>query len=205
MVVFAAACAPEVQRATVSAPVATNDAKPIVTASSKRYAFRSPHARVHVVANDMLNGDDHMDFEAVRGTMRMDPATGRGRLHVEVEMSRFKANHGAVYEVASEMIEAWEHPRAEIDAALEPIEGQPDKRLVTGNLRLHGIERGIRFVADVTTWEGGGVRLRASFDLARSAFAMHARPDSGERLVRDDFTVTFDFRAGPERVTVETD
>ena len=203
--VMEAGCAPEVQRATVSAPLAPREVKPEVPPDARRYAFRSPRARVHVVANDLWNGDDHMDFEAVRGTMQMDPASGRGRLHVEVEMSRFKANHSAVYAVGSEMIEAWEHPRAEIDAALEPVESEPEKRLVVGNVRLHGVERSIRFVADVTTWDGGGLRLHATFDMSRSAFAMHARPESGERLVRDDFTVTFDFRAGPERVTVEAD
>jgi hypothetical protein len=73
---------------------------------------------------------------------------------------------------------------------------------VTGNIRLRGIERGIRFRAEVTPTPDG-VRLHAAFNMSRSAFGIRAGPGEGDALIRDDFTVTLDFRATPERVTVE--
>jgi hypothetical protein len=198
-----AACAPDVQRAslTPASPEVRAEAAAIAEAHPRRLAFRSPAARVHVFASDLVNGDHHLEFEQVRGSWLVAPG-GRGHLHVDVAMQHFHAESGFITGFASDMLETASHPHTVIDATVEPIDGEPTQRLVVGNIVLHGVERGIRFRAEVTP-SGDGLRLHATFDMARSAFGIHARPEDGEGIIRDDFTVTFDFRATPEHVTVE--
>src|SRR5262249_2315110 len=104
-----------------------------------------------------------------------------------------------------------QYPKTIINAKVDPIEGESrDKLLVTGNVLLRGIERGIQFRADVTDDNDvrgvrgvRGVRFHAVFDMSRSAFNIHAGPGEGDALIRDDFTVTFDFHATPEQVRAE--
>jgi polyisoprenoid-binding protein YceI len=205
-------CGPSVQTATLRAPMAADtELAPfdqVVAASpptSRRLAFRSPHARVHVLCNDLINGDHHLEFKSVRGRVLLDEKSGFGRIHVDVEMDHFKAESEFITSFARRMLEPHDHPHAILDAKIEPISDEPTKRLITGNMTLHGVERGITFKADFTDRgdQKEGLRLFAVFDMSRSAFNIHATAEDGEGIIRDDFTVTFDFRASKERATVE--
>jgi len=202
------ACAPEVQRAALTPvfPDVKTDAADFARVAShpRKLVFKSPSAHVKVFANDLLNGDHHLEYHKVRGTLVVDEATGRGHLHVDVTMPAFEAENGFITSFAGRMLEVYKFRHAIVDAKVEPIDGEPKKRLVTGNITLHGIERGIQFRADVTP-QGEGLHLRATFDMSRGAFDIHATAEEGEALIRDDFTVTFDFRCTRERVTVEED
>jgi polyisoprenoid-binding protein YceI len=197
-------CAPAVQRADVTPALVDvkAHAAELAAARPRKLVFRSPKARVKVFANDLLNGDHHLTFGSVRGNLLVDKASGRGLLHVDVSMRVVRAENDFITDFASRMLEVRAFPHALFDATLEPIDGEPNRRLVTGNMRLHGIERRIQFRADVAD-EGDATHFRAVFDMSRSAFGIHARAEEGEGIIRDDFTVTFDFRATPERVVVE--
>jgi len=117
-------------------------------------------------------------------------------------MPAFHAENDFITDFAARMLEVARYPHAVLDAKLEPFDGDPKRCRVTGNMLLHGVLRGIHFVADVVE-SGDGIRLRAVFDMSRTAFGIHASADEGEGIIRDDFTVTFDFRATPEHVEVE--
>jgi hypothetical protein len=199
-----AGCAPAVQRGVLTPVFADvkKEASEPARAPEQKLVFRSPAARVHVFSNDLLNGDHHLNFSRVRGTYRIDRASGRARLHVEVRMRAFQAESGWITSFAGRMLDVAGHPVTVIDARVEPIEGEPNRRLVTGNVRLRGIERGIQFRADVTP-TADGIELHAAFDMSRSAFGVRAGPGEGDALIRDDFTVTLHFRATPERVRIE--
>src|SRR5687767_3464741 len=91
-------CAPEVQRAALvpafpevkaGSSLASDSAS--ATVQTKKLVFRSPHARVHVFSSDALNGDHHLHFSPVRGTYRVDPSSGRARLHMEIGMRGIRA------------------------------------------------------------------------------------------------------------------
>jgi polyisoprenoid-binding protein YceI len=207
-------CAPTIQRAALTdtfphvkmeprSQVGEREAPP------RKLAFRSPHARVHVFSNDLLNGDHHLHFSPIRGSYVIDRASNRGNLHVEIGMTDLRAESGWITSFAGRMLAVDSHPRTIIDANVDPVPGDSKKREVTGNIRLRGVERGIRFRADVDEVQDGsggvpgGVRFHASFDMSRSAFGIRAGPGEGDALIRDDFTVTIDFLATPERVKVE--
>jgi polyisoprenoid-binding protein YceI len=203
--ILLASCAPEVQRAAlvpaypeVSAPNAAT-----ANAQTKKLVFRSPHARVHVYSNDALNGDHHLHFAPVRGTYRVDPASGRARLHIEIGMRGIRAEEYWIASFAGRMLAVDEFPKTVMNANVEPVENEPEKRDVKGNITLRGIERGIHFRATVRD-EPEGIRFRAVFDMSRSAFGIRAKPEEGDSLIRDDFTVTLEFHATPEHVRVET-
>jgi polyisoprenoid-binding protein YceI len=199
-------CAPEVQRAALVPAypeVKAEASSPLAsTESTKKLVFRSPHARVHVFSSDALNGDHHLLFAPVRGSYRIDPS-GRAKLHMEVGMRGIRAEEGWIASFASRMLAVHEHPKTVMDLNVEPIENEPDQRDVKGNITLRGVERGIHFRATVRD-EPDGVRFRAVFDMSRSAFGIRAKPEEGDSLIRDDFTVTLEFHATAEHVRVET-
>ena len=196
---FLVDCTPAIQSAAVTPALADLHDVKVDTTIMQRFAFRSPKARVLVVSNDMVNGDHHLRFTKVRGSIAIDPKARRGHLHVDVAMDALVAESDFITDFASYVLEPARFPHAILDAKLEPIDGDPSALLVTGNMNLHGFERGIVFRAQLSDDH----RFRAVFDMSRHAFGIEARPEEGDGLVRDDFTVTFDFRANPERVTAE--
>jgi polyisoprenoid-binding protein YceI len=201
-------CGPSVQTATIHAPMAKgtelasfDQAVQTSSPTSRRLAFRSPHARVHVLTNDLINGDHHLEFRSVRGRLLLDEK-GSGHIHVDVDMSNFRAESEFITSFARRMLQPYDFPHATLDAKVETTD-DPTKRLITGNMNLHGVEKGITFKADFTDRPQEGIRMFAVFDMARSAFNIHATKEDGEGIIRDDFTVTFDFRANRESARVE--
>lgn len=205
-----AGCA-DVQRVRIEEPhaeVTIAAADPAFARSHARsLAFKSPAARVHVFTSDLLNGDHHLYFKPVRGTYRIDPLTKRARLHMEIGMKDLTAEKAWIADFAGTMLAVHSHPVTIIDANVDPIPGEEgsSRRLVTGNVHLRGVERGLRFYATVTPEAPGpdSVHFYAVFDMSRSAFGIRARFEDGDALVRDDFTVTFDIHATPEKVEAE--
>ena len=180
-------CAPAIQRADLGPALVDvkGHAAEIAAARPTKLVFRSPKARVHVFANDLINGDHHLTFGSARGTLFVDRASGRGLLHLDVAMEVVRAENAFITDFASRMLEVHAFPHAILDATFEPIEGEPNRKLVTGNLLLHGVERRIRFRADLEP-QGSGMNFRAVFDMSRSAFGIHARAEEGEGIIRDD-------------------
>jgi polyisoprenoid-binding protein YceI len=73
------------------------------------------------------------------------------------------------------------------------IEAAESGFVVTGNLDLHGIEKSIRFPAEIEIAEGG-VTVAASFAIKRFDFAIEY-PGRKDDLIRDEVALTLDLRS----------
>jgi polyisoprenoid-binding protein YceI len=93
--------------------------------------------------------------------------------------------------VKTRLLEVAVYPEATFDGTVRRHGG--DASTVEGTLRLHGVEREIRFEATLHE-EAGEVRLLAVFDLARRPFQIGLQGVL-DGLVPDDIRVTLDVRA----------
>jgi polyisoprenoid-binding protein YceI len=98
-----------------------------------------------------------------------------------------------------ELLEVGAHPRSTIIATIEPTD-EPQTYKLTGNVTLHGVERGIQFNATLVR-RGDAIDIHAVFKMSRAQFAMKAR--ESDWIIQDDLRITIDFHAGPEQVTIE--
>jgi polyisoprenoid-binding protein YceI len=99
-----------------------------------------------------------------------------------------------------ELLDVDTFPRATIVAQVEPLPDEPGTLWMTGNVVLHGVERGIQFRATFAR-QGELVHIHAVFKMSRTAFAMRAR--ESDWIIQDDLRITLDLHAGPEKITVE--
>jgi polyisoprenoid-binding protein YceI len=190
----AGACGPGVQKATLS-PAA---AAPAVDggdawAHGARIVVEPPASRIVVAARDVARGSHPLHFDKFRGTLALD-REGGGSLRLEIETPTLRGESAFAENLAQSMLEVARFPQVTLVARLEPGDA-PDARKVTGNVNVHGVERGIAFRAKVKR-EGDAWRLHAVFDMSRSAFGIHA-DGAWDPLIRDDFRVTFDLRGAP--------
>jgi polyisoprenoid-binding protein YceI len=154
-----------------------------------------------VHASDLLNGDHSITFSRFRGVAELD-TSGHGRFRLDVDMTTLRAENDFITDFAKyELLDVGTYPRAQIHAQVEPIANEPDTFLLTGNVVLHGVERGIRFRATFVR-RGEHIDIHAVFKMSRAEFAMHAR--EADWIIQDDLRITLDLYAGPEQVTIES-
>ncbi len=189
----ALACGPGVQRAALSPALAEGKVADAEPAREARLVL-APESRVVVAAKDVARGTHPLRFDKIRGKLRVGPA-GAGHLRFELDMATLRGENGFAESLAQSMLEVNRFPHATLVARIEPAEA-PDTRLVTGNVVVHGVERGISFKAKMKQ-DGEAWRLHAVFELSRSAFGIKA-DGAWDPLIRDDFRVTFDFRGMPD-------
>lgn len=67
---------------------------------------------------------------------------------------------------------------------------------VSGNFKLHGVEKNISFPATVTQ-DGDTVKIAATFDIKRKDFGI-VYPGKAEDLIRDEVVIKLDLIAKPE-------
>lgn len=67
---------------------------------------------------------------------------------------------------------------------------------VSGNFKLHGVEKNISFPATVSQ-DGGTVKIAATFDIKRKDFGI-VYPGKAEDLIRDEVVIRLDLVAMPE-------
>jgi polyisoprenoid-binding protein YceI len=67
---------------------------------------------------------------------------------------------------------------------------------VSGNFKLHGVEKNISFPATVTQ-DGETVKIAATFDIKRKDFGI-VYPGKAEDLIRDEVVIRLDLIAKPE-------
>lgn len=67
---------------------------------------------------------------------------------------------------------------------------------VSGNFKLHGVEKNISFPATVTQ-DGETVKIAATFDIKRKDFGI-VYPGKAEDLIRDEVVIRLDLVAKPE-------
>lgn len=189
-----------VQRATLSPvviPIATLDAP--VSPDARKLVYRAPASRVHVHASDMLNGDHSITFSAFRGSAELD-ATGHGRFRLNVDMRTLKAESDFITGFAHDLLDVYTYPRATIAGRVEPVPDEPNEFTMTGNVELHGVQRGIQFRGTFTR-TGENVHIHAVFKMSRKEFGIRAT--ESDWIIQDDLRITLDLRAGPEKVTIE--
>jgi polyisoprenoid-binding protein YceI len=197
-----------VQRATLTAPVVVAPAETVnpetmsaASSSATRYVIRPQGSSVEVFAVDIVTGNHTLVFHDFRGSLVVEDPGATGRLTLDVDLRTVTSTSELVTEIIrDELLEVYNHPRARLVAALQPGR-EPDERVVQGNMLLHGVERGIRFVGTLRR-EGEGYRFTTAFDMSRSGFGIRRDPDL-DWMINDDFRVQFDLLAKPEKTTVE--
>ena len=190
----ASACGGGVQRATLSPSVP--DAQLVRGPALARIVVEPPSSLIVVAARDVARGSHPLSFERFRGTLDVDGA-GRGTLRVEIDTEALRASSPFAESLAHSMLEVARFPQATLVARVDRGDSaDADARLVTGNVTVHGVERGIVFRARVRH-EGDAWRLSAGFDRSRRAFGIKA-DGAWDPLIRDDFRVTLDLRGAPE-------
>jgi len=188
-----------VQRATLTTPLPVTTIEVAPPPDATKVVYRAPRSRLHVHASDLLNGDHSIVFRKFRGSAEIDPR-GRGVFHLDVDMRTLEAENDFITDFAKyELLEVDIHPRATIVATIAPTD-EPQIYKLTGNVTLHGVERGIAFDATLVR-RGDAIDLHAVFKMSRAEFAMRAR--RADWIIQDDLRITLDLHAGPEQVTIE--
>jgi polyisoprenoid-binding protein YceI len=128
-------------------------------------------------------------------------AAGNGRFRLDVDMTTLEAESDFITSFAKyDLLEVGSFPHASIVARVEPVPDEPGALSFTGNVELHGVERGIVFRGTLTR-TGERVHIHAVFKMSRAQFGIRAR--EYDWIIQDDLRITLDLRAGPEKVTVQ--
>jgi polyisoprenoid-binding protein YceI len=164
-----AGCAPHLQRAVVSAPVpavlgpTATPAAPtarawVVTPSEARFELRAHNALV----------DQVFTFRSFRA--RATPTEdGSFAFHAEVDTSSLQGGGiGMASFVKNRLLEVSTYPEATFDGTVQRASA-PGACGVQGTLRLHGVERALRFDGTLEQ-EAETLHLHAVFDLPRKPF-----------------------------------
>lgn len=196
-----------VQRATLTTPIVlaptetVNAASIRASSSARRYVIRPQGSSVEVFAVDIVTGNHTLVFHVFRGSLVVEDPAATGRLTLDVDLRTLTSSSDLVAGIIKdELLEVHDHPRARLVAAFQPGR-EPDELTVQGNMLLHGVERGIRFIGTLRR-EGEGYRFSTVFDMSRSGFGIRRDPDL-DWMINDDFRVQFDLLAKPEKATVE--
>lgn len=87
------------------------------------------------------------------------------------------------------------YPDATFDVT-EVKENSPGNFTVSGNFKLHGVEKNITFPATVSQ-NGDAVNIGAKFDINRKDFAINY-PGKVDDLIRDEVVIELDLEAKPQ-------
>jgi polyisoprenoid-binding protein YceI len=203
----AVGCASSVQRAVVSAPApviaaresnddrtlgvdtdhggARKEEEWVVAPERTRFLIRARNALV----------DQTFTFRSFRATA-VETSDRAFSFHAEIDAASLEGGAaGLASFVKGHLLEVDSYPDATFDGTVHRT-GDTDACDVSGTLRLHGVERALRFLATMHE-EATDLRLLAVFDLARKPFnvGLHGVLDG---LIPDDIRVTLDVRAHRE-------
>ncbi len=177
-----------VERAVLSPPVVVEAPK-----QAKHFTVRREGSTIEVVAGDVITGDHVLTFDRFDGVLLAGEGAADGTLQLVVDLRSMKSDAKDVEEVIkNDLLEVEKFPDAALDAAIR--RGDGEERTIAGNLRLHGVSKGIRFTATIHP-EEDGYRIGAEFKVERQAFGIHA--PKFDSLVYDDLRLRLDLLARP--------
>lgn len=189
-------CAPAADRATLLArdPSAAARRADADATASRALPIATDQSRFDVVGIDVMGGSHPARFERWEGSFTRT-ASG-GTLRVQLDMASARASNETVTGLLRrDLLHVEQYPTATIDVTLRPSGRGPTSFVAEGRVRLHGVERGLRFPATLTG-HGEGYRLRTRFRFSRVAFGIVAKT-SWDALLKDDVLVVVDAVTAP--------
>jgi len=176
--------------ASVAAPVAVEP--PAAAAAGTVHAI-DPSSKIDFVGSKVTGSHDggFTEFEGEIVLVDRDPQ--KSRVSVAIDTTSLWADHPKLTEhlKSADFFDVASYPRAEFDST--SIVAGEGGFTITGNLRLHGVERSISFPAGIEVTEEG-VRTTAEFSIQRFDFGIVYKGKADD-LIRDEVLIRLDLRA----------
>lgn len=181
---------------TADASVKDAVAKTTDTAAGTRYVF-TPESKIEFTGSKVTGKHDG-GFKTFTGHFTIKDNAPVGNDHkVVIDMSSTWSDSDKLTEhlKAPDFFDVEKFPETTFDVT-EVKKDSDTAYTVSGNFKLHGVEKNISFPATVTQ-DGETVKIAATFDIKRKDFGI-VYPGKAEDLIRDEVVIRLDLVAKPE-------
>ena len=181
---------------TVDASVKEAVAKTTDTAAGTKYIF-TPESKIEFTGSK-ISGEHKGGFKSFTGHFTIKDNAPVGNDHkVVIDMNSTWSDDEKLTEhlKAPDFFDVEKFPETTFDVT-ELKKDSDTAYTVSGNFKLHGVEKNISFPATVTQ-DGETVKIAATFDIKRKDFGI-VYPGRAEDLIRDEVVIRLDLVAKPE-------
>jgi polyisoprenoid-binding protein YceI len=181
---------------TADANVKDAVAKTTDTASGTKYVF-TPESKIEFTGSKVTGKHDG-GFKTFTGHFTVKDGAPVGNDHkVVIDMNSTWSDSEKLTEhlKAPDFFDVEKFPQTTFDVT-ELKKESDSAYLVSGNFKLHGVEKNISFPATVSQ-DGETVKIAATFDIKRKDFGI-VYPGKAEDLIRDEVVIRLDLVAKPE-------
>ncbi len=181
---------------TATAEVKGAVAKSEEKASGTKYVF-TPESKIEFTGSKVTGKHDG-GFKAFTGHFTVKDGTPVGNDHkVTIEMASTYSDAEKLTEhlKSPDFFDVAQYPQTTFDVT--ELKKNPDSTYtVSGNFKLHGVEKNISFPATVSQ-NGETVNIKAEFDINRKDFGI-VYAGKADDLIRDEVVIRLDLTAKPE-------
>jgi polyisoprenoid-binding protein YceI len=180
---------------TENASVKDAVAKKTETAGGTKYAF-TPASKIEFTGSKVTGKHDG-GFKTFTGYFNVKDGTPVGNDHkVTIDMSSTWADQEKLttHLKSADFFDVEKYPQTTFDVT-ELKKESDTKYTVSGNFKLHGVEKNISFPAEVSQ-SGDTVKIKATFDINRKDFGI-VYAGKADDLIRDQVVIRLDLEAKP--------
>jgi polyisoprenoid-binding protein YceI len=181
---------------TADASVKEAVAKTTDTAAGTKYVF-TPESKIEFTGSKVTGKHDG-GFKSFTGHFTIKDKAPVGNDHkVVIDMKSTWSDSDKLTEhlKAPDFFDVEKFPETTFDVT-EIKKDSDTAYTVSGNFKLHGVEKNISFPATVSQ-DGETVKIAATFDIKRKDFGI-VYPGKAEDLIRDEVIIRLDLVAKPE-------
>ena len=166
------------------------------TAAGKKYVF-APESKIGFTGSK-VTGSREGGFKSFTGHFSIEDGIPFGNDHkVVIDMnSTFSDDERLTSHLKSpDFFDVKKFPQTTFDVT-ELKKDSDNAYTISGNFKLHGVEKNISFPV-IVSQDGGTVKIAATFDIKRKDFGI-VYPGRAEDLIRDEVVIHLDLVAKPE-------
>ncbi len=181
---------------TAAASVKDAVAKTADSAAGTKYVF-APESKIEFTGSKVTGKHDG-GFKTFTGHFTVKDGAPVGNDHkVVIDMNSTWSDDERLtgHLKAPDFFDVAQFPQTTFDVT-EVKKESDSAYTVSGNFKLHGVEKNISFPATVTQ-DGETVKIAATFDIKRKDFGI-VYPGKAEDLIRDEVVIRLDLVAKPE-------
>lgn len=181
---------------TAKADVKEAVAKKTDGAGGTKYSF-TPESKIEFTGSKVTGSHDG-GFKTFSGYFNVKDGKPVGNDHkVTIEMSSTFAKDQdklTTHLKSPDFFDVEKYPQTTFDVT-ELKENSPTSYTVSGNFKLHGVEKNISFPAEVSK-NGDNVKIKSTFNINRKDFGINY-PGKADDLIRDEVVIRLDLEAKP--------
>lgn len=180
---------------TANAEVKGAVAKTTETAGGTKYVF-TPESKIEFTGSKVTGKHDG-GFKSFTGHFTVKDGTAVGNDHkVVIDMNSTWADNEKLTEhlKSGDFFDVAKHGQTTFDVT-ELKKNSDTSYTVSGNFKLHGVEKNISFPAEVSR-NGDAVKIKAEFDINRKDFGI-VYAGKADDLIRDEVVIRLDLEAKP--------